>query len=98
MTKYKINKSAKRFERHISLSQKVQGKRTFTCSYTEKRMAIFGNSVLSLSPEISQTDIVVRISEHVGVVKHSKVIEIVANMLTKMPSKMISRLGYDLME
>lgn len=98
MTKYKINKSAKRFEQHISLSQKVQGKRTFTCPYTEKRMAIFGNSVLSLSPEISQTDIVVRISGHVGVVKHSKVIEIVANMLTKMPSKMISRLGYDLME
>lgn len=98
MAKYKVNKRVKRLEQHLSLSQKVQGKRTFTCSHTEKRRAIFGNSVLALSPEISQTDIVVRISGPVGVVRHSKAIEIVANVLTKMPSKMINRLGYDLME
>ena len=98
MTKYKIYKRVKRVNKHLSLNKKVQGKRTFTCSQTEKRRVVFGNSVLVLSPEISHTVVVFRISGPVGVVKHSKAIEIVASVLTKMPSKMISRLGYDLME
>lgn len=98
MTKYKIHKRVKRLNRHLSLNKKIQGSNTFTCSHTEKRRVVFGNSVLVLSPEISQTDIAVRISGPIGVVKHSKAIEIVASVLTKMPSKMISRLGYDLME
>lgn len=94
----KINKKIKKLNRNISLSEKVQEKRSLTFSHVKRRKVIFGNSMLVLSPEISQTDVVVRISRPERVIKHSKTIKVVANILTKMPSRMINRLGYDLLE
>lgn len=102
MAKYKVTKTSRKYSKFLSLEKKNQEKKKKIQKIQAQRYAkkvIFGNSVLALSPEISESDVVVRISGPTGViVKHSKAVEIVANVLTKIPSKMISRLGYDLME
>lgn len=99
MAKYKLVKTARKYSKFLSLEEKTQEKRMRVpiCACTKK--IIFGNSTLVLSPEISRNDVVVCVSKPTGVVvKHSKTMEVVAHVLTKVPSKMINRLGYDLLE